>query len=184
TAVDAVMEFLTHAGRPISEAAMMMIPEAWRNIKLNPAKRAFYEFHSTVMEPWDGPALVAFTDGKQIGATLDRNGLRPGRFYETHDGRVIMASEVGVVDVPPQDIKKKGRLRPGHMLLVDFEQGRLIEDKELKTASGLKYPYAKWAQEVIPINRVIRHIMHRSWQRLESISGARPVVMSFTSTLS
>jgi glutamate synthase (NADPH/NADH) large chain len=124
-------------GRSMPEAAMMMIPEAWqRHEHMPPVKRDFYEFHSCLMEPWDGPASIAFTDGTVIGAVLDRNGLRPSRYYLTHDDRVIMASEVGVLPVPPETVKHKGRLKPGRMFLIDFEQGRMIPDVELKNDSN------------------------------------------------
>ncbi|MGI9457491.1 MAG: hypothetical protein ACR2NU_13085 [Aeoliella sp.] len=131
---DNALEFLLMTGRTLQESVMMMIPEAWQNHATMPEdKRAFYEYHSAVMEPWDGPASVAFTDGKYIGAVLDRNGLRPSRYYLTHDDRVIMASEVGVLPtIAPENVKAKGRLQPGRMFLVDFEQGRLIPDDELK----------------------------------------------------
>jgi glutamate synthase (NADPH/NADH) len=122
-AFDGVLELLIRAGRSLPEAMMMMIPEAWQNDpNMDPARRALYQYHSALMEPWDGPALISFTDGHFLGATLDRNGLRPGRYYVTHSGRVIMASEVGVVDVPDEDVERKGRLSPGMMLLVDFEK--------------------------------------------------------------
>ena len=113
-AFNSVLELLVRGGgRSLAEAVMMMIPEAWQNNpNMDPARRSFYEFHSAVMEPWDGPALVTFTDGIQVGATLDRNGLRPGRFYVTKSGRIVMASEVGVVDIEPEDVAQKGRLRP------------------------------------------------------------------------
>ena len=114
---------------------MMMIPEAWQNDRLMAQdKKDFYRYHSAIMEPWDGPALVSFTDGRYIGATLDRNGLRPGRFYVTNTGRVVMASEVGVVDIPPQDVAKKGRLQPGNILLVDFDSGAVIDDYQIGRA--------------------------------------------------
>jgi glutamate synthase (NADPH/NADH) large chain len=113
---------------------MLMIPEAWQNdAEMSEQKKRFYEFNSTLMEPWDGPASIAFTDGKSIGAVLDRNGLRPSRYYITHDDKVIMASEVGVVETDPANIKAKGRLQPGKMFLLDFEEGRLITDEELKS---------------------------------------------------
>ena len=122
---DNVLEFLLMTGRSLQEAMMMMIPEAWQKHDTMPEnKRAFYEYHSAVMEPWDGPASITFTDGRYIGAVLDRNGLRPSRYYLTHDDRVIMASEVGVLPVDPENVKDKGRLQPGRMFLVDFEQGR------------------------------------------------------------
>jgi glutamate synthase (NADPH/NADH) large chain len=142
---DNVLEFLLMTGRTLQEAVMMMIPEAWQNhASMSADKRAFYEFHSCLMEPWDGPASIAFTDGKYIGAVLDRNGLRPSRYYLTHDDRVIMASEVGVLRVEPDNIKAKGRLQPGRMFLVDFEQGRLIPDEELKGDFASRRPYSEW----------------------------------------
>ncbi len=145
---DNVLEFLLMSGRSLQEAIMMMIPEAWQKHDTMPEnKRAFYEYHSAVMEPWDGPASITFTDGRYIGAVLDRNGLRPSRYYLTHDDRVIMASEVGVLAVDPQNIKAKGRLQPGRMFLVDFEQGRLIPDEELKNDFASRRPYAQWLRE-------------------------------------
>lgn len=142
---DNVLEFLLMTGRTLQEAVMMMVPEAWQNHETMPEqKRAFYEFNSTMMEPWDGPASIVFTDGKYIGAVLDRNGLRPSRYYLTHDDHVIMASEVGVVPVDPENVKCKGRLQPGRMFLVDFEQGRLVPDEELKSEFASKRPYADW----------------------------------------
>jgi glutamate synthase (NADPH/NADH) large chain len=144
--LDNVLEFLLMSGRSLQEAMMMMIPEAWQNHESMPDdKRAFYEYHSCLMEPWDGPASVAFTDGKYIGAVLDRNGLRPSRYYITHDDRCIMASEVGVLPtIAPENVKHKGRLQPGRMFLIDFEQGRLIPDEELKQEFSGKRPYGKW----------------------------------------
>ncbi|WP_168563765.1 glutamate synthase large subunit [Crateriforma spongiae] len=145
---DNVLEFLLMGGRTLQEAVMMMVPEAWQKHEtMDEDKRAFYEYFSSLMEPWDGPASVAFTDGKYIGATLDRNGLRPSRYYITHDDRVIMASEVGVVPVDPAIVKEKGRLQPGKMFLVDFEQGRLIPDEELKSDFARKMPYGQWLRE-------------------------------------
>ncbi|QDT39527.1 glutamate synthase large subunit [Stratiformator vulcanicus] len=142
---DNCLELLVQAGRPIPEAAMMMIPEAWQNHHAMPEqKRAFYEYYSTKMEPWDGPASVSFTDGKYIGACLDRNGLRPSRYYVTHDDRVVMASEVGVSSVEPENVKFKGRLQPGKMFLVDFEEGRIIPDEELKQRFSSARPYGEW----------------------------------------
>ncbi|KAL9163153.1 hypothetical protein ABFS82_06G022500 [Erythranthe guttata] len=126
---------------------MMMIPEAWQNDKnMDPSRKALYEYFSALMEPWDGPALISFTDGRYLGATLDRNGLRPGRFYVTHSGRVIMASEVGVVDIPPEDVSRKGRLNPGMMLLVDFEKHVVVDDEALKQQYSLSRPYGEWLQ--------------------------------------
>ena len=142
---DNALELLLMAGRSLPEAIMMMIPEAWQNHEsMSEAKRAFYEYHSCLMEPWDGPASICFTDGHYIGAVLDRNGLRPSRYYVTHDDRLIMASEVGVLEVAPEQVKIKGRLQPGKMFLVDFEQGRIIPDDELKASIAGKRPYADW----------------------------------------
>lgn len=142
---DAVLELLVRCGRDLPEAMMLMIPEAWQNDALMPqAKKDFYRYGSTIMEPWDGPALVAFTDGRFIGATLDRNGLRPGRYYLTKGGRVVMASEVGVVDVPDAEISAKGRLMPGNIFLVDFEAGRVIKDEEMKERYSGARPYGEW----------------------------------------
>ena len=148
---DAVLEFLLLSGRSLAEAVMMMIPEAWQSDEhMAPGKKAFYEFHSALMEPWDGPASIVFSDGQYIGAVLDRNGLRPSRYYLTHDDKVIMASEVGVLQVDPANVKLKGRLQPGKMFLLDFEAGRLIPDEEVKQIISAKRPYGEWlaAQKV------------------------------------
>jgi glutamate synthase (NADPH) large chain len=145
---DNVLEFLLMTGRSLQEAVMMMIPEAWENHEqMSREKRAFYEYNSCLMEPWDGPASIVFTDGKYIGAVLDRNGLRPSRYYLTHDDKVIMASEVGVLPVDPANVKHKGRLQPGRMFLVDFEQGRLVPDDEVKTEIATRRPYEVWLDE-------------------------------------
>ena len=142
---DNVLEFLLMTGRTLQESVMMMIPEAWQNHETMPEdKRAFYEFHSCLMEPWDGPASIAFTDGHYIGAVLDRNGLRPSRYYITHDDRVVMASEVGVLSVDPKNVKEKGRLQPGRMFLVDFEKGCMISDDDLKHEFARCRPYGEW----------------------------------------
>jgi glutamate synthase (NADPH) large chain len=147
-ALDNVLEFLLMNGRSLQEAMMMMVPEAWQKNELMDAeRRAFYEYNSCLMEPWDGPASIAFTDGRYIGAVLDRNGLRPSRYYLTHDDRVIMASEVGVVPVDPTNVKAKGRLEPGRMFLIDFEAGRLIPDAELKADFASRKPYAQWVEQ-------------------------------------
>ena len=144
---DNALEFLYHAGRSLPEAVMMMIPEAWQNHhSMSEQKRSFYEYHSALQEPWDGPASISFTDGKYIGAVLDRNGLRPSRFYVTHDDRVVMASEVGVLEVEPSNIRQKGRLQPGKMFLVDFEQGKIVTDEELKNEVSTKRPYGEWLE--------------------------------------
>jgi len=142
---DNVLEFLLMSGRSLQEAVMLMVPEAWQSDEnMDQAKKDFYRFNSTMMEPWDGPASIAFTDGHYIGAVLDRNGLRPSRYYLTHDDRVIMASEVGVVDVDPAEVKHKGRLQPGKMFLIDFDEGRLIPDDELKKDFSTRRPYGQW----------------------------------------
>jgi glutamate synthase (ferredoxin) len=145
---DNVVEFLFHAGRSIPHVMAMLIPEAWAgNPHMKPEKRAFYEYHACLMEPWDGPAAIAFTDGRVIGATLDRNGLRPGRYVVTHDDLVVMASEAGVLDVAPEQVKHKGRLQPGKMFLVDTVAGRIISDKEIKQTLASRKPYAEWLKE-------------------------------------
>ncbi len=145
---DNVLEFLLMNGRTLQEAIMMMVPEAWQKHETMPEeKRAFYEYFSCMMEPWDGPASIVFTDGQYIGAVLDRNGLRPSRYYLTTDDRVIMASEVGVLPIDPALVKEKGRLQPGRMFLVDFQQGRLIPDEELKHTFASQRPYAEWLKQ-------------------------------------
>ena len=127
---------------------MMMIPEPWANhATMSDEKKAFYEYHSCLMEPWDGPASIAFTDGKMIGAVLDRNGLRPSRYYVTKDDLVIMASEVGVLDIPPDRILQKGRLQPGRMFLVDTEEGRIVADEEIKHKIATEQPYREWLNQ-------------------------------------
>jgi glutamate synthase (NADPH) large chain len=145
---DNVVELLFQAGRSIPHVMAMLIPEAWAgNPHMKPEKRAFYEYHACLMEPWDGPAAIAFTDGRVIGATLDRNGLRPGRYVVTHDDLVVMASEAGVLDIPPEQVKQKGRLQPGKMFLVDTVEGRIISDKEIKKKLASQQPYAEWLKE-------------------------------------
>ncbi len=142
---DNALEFLTMGGYSLSHAAMMLIPEAWAGNPLMDAnRRSFYEYHAALMEPWDGPAAVAFTDGRQIGATLDRNGLRPARYFVTKDGMVIMASEAGVLPTPEEEIVEKWRLQPGKMLLIDLAEGRIISDDELKADLAAKHPYQSW----------------------------------------
>ena len=146
--MDNVFEFLIQSGYSLPHAMMMMVPEAWeKNPDMNPEKQAFYEFHDHLMEPWDGPASLTFTDGIRIGATLDRNGLRPSRYVVTKDDFVIMGSEVGAVDIDPDNIKFKGRLQPGKMFLVDTEEGRIIDDSELKKGICSAQPYARWLKE-------------------------------------
>ncbi len=142
---DEVLELLHLSGRSLPHAVLMMIPEAWENhAEMDAARRAFYRFHSAVMEPWDGPACVAFTDGTQIGAVLDRNGLRPGRWWRTKDDVVVLASEVGVLDIPAGDVVAKGRLQPGRMFLLDTAEGRIIADDEVKGALAAEHPYDDW----------------------------------------
>lgn len=143
--LDNMIELLQLTGRSLPHVMMMLVPEAWDgNDQMDPVKKAFYEFHASIMEPWDGPASISFTDGKIIGATLDRNGLRPSRYCVTTDDRVIMASESGVLPVDPAMIKEKGRLQPGKMFIVDMEQGRIISDDELKQSICSRKPYAEW----------------------------------------
>src|SRR5690348_7261787 len=142
---DNALEFLVQGGYPLAHAVMMMIPEAWAgNPLMDEERRAFYEYNAALMEPWDGPAAIAFTDGRQIGATLDRNGLRPARYLLTRDDRIVMASEMGVLPIPEKDIVKKWRLQPGKMLLVDLDEGRLIPDEELKATLAKSHPYKEW----------------------------------------
>ena len=146
---DNTLELLTMAGYPLAHAAMMMIPEAWeQHAVMDPRRRAFYEYHAAMMEPWDGPAAMVFTDGKQIGATLDRNGLRPARYIVTDDDLVVMASESGVLDIPQNRIIKKWRLQPGKMFLIDIEQGRIVDDEELKNQFASAKPYRQWIDNV------------------------------------
>jgi glutamate synthase (NADPH/NADH) large chain len=145
---DEVLELLHLGGRSLPHAVLMMIPEAWENhAEMDPARRAFYDYHSDIMEPWDGPASVTFTDGAVIGAVLDRNGLRPARWWVTSDGLVVMASETGVLEIAPDRVVRKGRLQPGRMLLVDTAQGRIIDDAEVKAQLAAEQPYARWLED-------------------------------------
>jgi glutamate synthase (NADPH/NADH) large chain len=145
---DNALELLFMAGRDLPHAMAMLIPEAWAsNPHMHPGKRAFYEYHASLMEPWDGPAAIAFTDGRVIGATLDRNGLRPARYLITHDDLIVMSSEAGVLPVKPENVKKKGRLQPGKMLLVDTMAGRIVSDREIKERLYSRNPYAQWLAE-------------------------------------
>ncbi|HEX6243351.1 MAG TPA: glutamate synthase central domain-containing protein, partial [Polyangiales bacterium] len=145
---DNALEFLVQTGRELPHAMMMMVPEAWqKHESMSEEERAFYRYHACLMEPWDGPASLAFTDGRVIGACLDRNGLRPSRYYVTHDDHVIMASEAGVLPVDPKNVKFKNRLQPGRMFLVDTEAGRIIEDHELKQRMASRKPYSNWIKE-------------------------------------
>ena len=146
---DNTLELLTMSGYPLAQAAMMMIPEAWEQHELmDEQRRAFYEYHAAMMEPWDGPAAMVFTDGRQIGATLDRNGLRPARFIITDDDLVVLASETGVLPIPDSRIVRKWRLQPGKMFLIDLDQGRIIEDEELKALYSHAKPYRQWIDNV------------------------------------
>ncbi|MCX5432324.1 glutamate synthase large subunit [Streptomyces sp. NBC_00257] len=144
---DEVLELLHLGGRSLPHSVLMMVPEAWENHdSMDPARRAFYQYHSTMMEPWDGPACVTFTDGTQVGAVLDRNGLRPGRYWVTDDGLVVLSSEVGVLDIDPAKVVRKGRLQPGRMFLVDTAERRIIEDDEIKAALAAEQPYGEWLE--------------------------------------
>jgi glutamate synthase domain-containing protein 2/glutamate synthase domain-containing protein 1/glutamate synthase domain-containing protein 3 len=146
---DNALELLTMSGYPLAHAAMMMIPEAWeQHTQMDERRRAFYEYHASMLEPWDGPAAMVFTDGKQIGATLDRNGLRPARYIVTDDDLVVLASETGVLPIPENRIVKKWRLQPGKMFLIDLEQGRIVDDEELKTQFANARPYRQWIDNV------------------------------------
>ena len=148
SSLDNAVEFLFQSGRSLPHVMAMLIPEAWAgNPDMDEDKRAFYEYHASLMEPWDGPAAIAFTDGKVIGATLDRNGLRPGRYIVTKDDLVVLASEAGVIEVPAEDVRKKGRLQPGRMFLVDTVQQRIISDAEIKKQLASRQPYAEWLKE-------------------------------------
>ncbi|HWG08735.1 MAG TPA: glutamate synthase large subunit [Solirubrobacteraceae bacterium] len=153
---DNVLELLMLAGRSLPHAAMMMIPEAYRNRDDLPEDLVgFYAYHSCLMEPWDGPASVAFTDGRVVGATLDRNGLRPGRWVETTDGHVVLGSEIGLLDIPPEEIRRLGRLQPGKLFLVDLERGRIVEDEEVKREVSTRKPYGEWyARNAVPFSEL------------------------------
>jgi glutamate synthase (NADPH) large chain len=174
---DEVLELLHLGGRSLPHSVLMMIPEAWENHgEMDRARRAFYEFHSTMMEPWDGPACVVFTDGSQVGAVLDRNGLRPSRYWVTDDGLVVLASEVGVLDIDPATVVRKGRLQPGRMFLVDTAEHRIIEDEEIKGELASEHPYDEWLHagvlrfEDLPDREHIVHT-HASVSRRQQIFG-------------
>jgi glutamate synthase domain-containing protein 2/glutamate synthase domain-containing protein 1/glutamate synthase domain-containing protein 3 len=166
--LDNVIELLTLAGRSLPHVMSMMIPEAWRDDEMTPDRRAFYEYHATFMEPWDGPASVAFTDGKFIGATLDRNGLRPSRYSLTKDNILVMASEQGALEFPAEDIVLKGRLQPGKMFLANLEEGRIISDEEIKEKIATTHPYKEWIEKQkinlddLPLNREVRQPNHNT----------------------
>ncbi|WP_285618841.1 glutamate synthase large subunit [Actinoallomurus iriomotensis] len=174
---DECLELLHLGGRSLPHAVLMMIPEAWENhAEMDPARRAFYEFHSTLMEAWDGPASVTFTDGTVVGAVLDRNGLRPGRFWVTDDGFVVLASEAGVLDIEPSKVVRKGRLQPGRIFLVDTAQGRIVEDDEIKAELAAEHPYEEWLHaglirfEELP-QRELQHTTHETLVRRQQIFG-------------
>src|SRR4051812_46975327 len=174
---DEVLELLHMGGRSLPHAVLMMIPEAWENhTDMDAARRAFYEFHSTLMEPWDGPACVVFTDGTQIGAVLDRNGLRPSRYWVTEDGLVVLASEFGVLDIDPATVVRKGRLKPGRMFLVDTDEHRIIEDEEIKGRLAADHPYDEWLHaglirlEQLPEREHVVHT-HASVTRRQQVFG-------------
>ncbi|MGZ8736813.1 MAG: glutamate synthase large subunit [Nocardioides sp.] len=174
---DEVLELLHMGGRSLPHSVLMMIPEAWENhAEMDPKRRAFYEFHASMMEPWDGPACVVFTDGTQVGAVLDRNGLRPSRYWVTDDGLVVLASEVGVLDIDPATVVRKGRLQPGRMFLVDTDEHRIIEDEEIKGELAAEHPYDEWLHagiihlDSIPEREHIVHT-HASVTRRQQIFG-------------
>src|SRR5919199_1058126 len=174
---DEVVELLHLGGRSLPHAMLMMIPEAWENNPTMDQKRKdFYAFHSCLMEPWDGPAGVVFTDGTQGGAVLDRNGLRPGRYWGTDDGLVVLGSEVGVLDIDPAKVVRKGRLQPGRMFLVDTAAGRIVEDDDIKASLAAEHPYQEWLEtgivrfEDLPDREHIVHT-HASVTRRQQIFG-------------
>ena len=163
--IDNAVEFLYQSGRSLPHVMAMLIPEAWAgNPEMDPKKRAFYEYHASLMEPWDGPAAVCFTDGRVVGATLDRNGLRPGRYIVTKDDLVVLASEVGVIEVPAKDVRKKGRLQPGRMFLVDTVEHRIISDEEIKKSLSGRQPYGEWLKE----QQVLLDDLPEPWRVIES----------------
>ncbi|NTW69591.1 MAG: glutamate synthase large subunit [Chlorobiaceae bacterium] len=180
--LDNAFEFLVLSGRSLAHAAMMFIPEPWSaNQTMSPEKKAFYEYHSCLMEPWDGPASVTFTDGVQIGAVLDRNGLRPSRYYITKDDLVIMASEVGVLDIAPDRILRKDRLQPGRMFLVDTAQGRIISDEEIKSTIASEQPYGEWIERnVIDLDALPDHPQMKNPDEDKYSLTARQKVFGYT----
>ncbi|WP_019972457.1 glutamate synthase large subunit [Mycobacterium sp. 141] len=172
---DEVLELLHLGGRPLHHAVLMMIPEAWeRNTDMDPARRAFYQYHASLMEPWDGPASVCFTDGTVVGAVLDRNGLRPSRIWVTNDGLVVMASEAGVLDLDPSTVVQKMRLQPGRMFLVDTAQGRIVSDEEIKAELAAEHPYREWLDaglfhiDELPQGKYVKMPHHRVVQRQQA----------------
>ena len=176
--MDMVVELLLMTGRSLPEVMMILVPEAWeKNNEMSEAKKAFYEYHSCLMEPWDGPASIPFTDGNYIGAVLDRNGLRPSRYSVTKDGYVIMSSEVGVVELEPENIEMHGRLEPGKMFLVNMEEGRIVNDEEIKEEIALRYPYKEWLNKNlvhlkdIPYNDCPLFLNEASVQKRKAVFG-------------
>ena len=175
--LDNALELLLAGGYSLAHAVMLLIPEAWSDTRMEPKRRAFYEYHAALMEPWDGPAAIAFTDGRQIGATLDRNGLRPARFCVTDDDLVIMGSETGVLPIPEEKIVRKWRLQPGKMLLIDLEEGRIVEDEEVKATLARAAPYAEWLRETqfnlkgLPPGDAVRSTDPASLPSLQRIFG-------------
>ena len=166
--MDMVLELLLMTGRSLPEVMMILVPEAWEKHKtMSLSKKAFYQFNSCLMEPWDGPASIPFTDGDYIGALLDRNGLRPSRYSVTHDGYVIMSSETGVVDIEPENIKMHGRLEPGKMFLVNMNEGRIVEDDEIKNSIVKKYPYSKWVKSnILPLSKIPYRVKKSTKEKL------------------
>ncbi|MFL5058160.1 MAG: glutamate synthase-related protein, partial [Microvirga sp.] len=159
---DNALEFLVRGGYPLAHAMMMLIPEAWAgNPLMDEDRRAFYEYHAALMEPWDGPAAIAFSDGRQIGATLDRNGLRPARYLVTRDGLVVMASEMGVLPIPEETIVEKWRLQPGKMLLIDLEQGRIVSDDDIKKELAARHPYKDWLRRTQIVLEALKPVQAR-----------------------
>ncbi|MGB5437444.1 MAG: glutamate synthase central domain-containing protein, partial [Maribacter sp.] len=176
--MDMVVELLIMTGRSLPEVMMMLVPEAWeKNTEMSESKKAFYEYNSCVMEPWDGPASIPFTDGNYIGAVLDRNGLRPSRYSVTKDGYVIMSSETGVIEIAPENIQQHGRLEPGKMFLVDMNEGRIVNDEEVKEKIVKKHPYKKWLNDKllylrdIPYNDCPFHFNEESLNKRQTIFG-------------
>jgi glutamate synthase (ferredoxin) len=176
--LDNVLELLHLSGRSLAHGMMMLVPEPWnRDETMSPERRAFYEYHACLMEPWDGPASIAFTDGVRVGATLDRNGLRPARYYVTADGRVVMASEAGVLDIPTDQVVAKGRIKPGHMFLVDTAAGKIVSDEELKATVASARPYGEWIRqwltriEDLPDPPEVIEPDHETVQRRQEVFG-------------